>query len=65
MELGGCTTSQATYIWELGEEHCPLEKVRTTKGTIINQTFIDEENLIRIKLLEPSNRIFLDVQTFL
>ena len=58
MELGGCATSQATYIWELGEEHCPLEKVRTTKGTIINQTFIDEENLIRIKLLEPSNRNF-------
>lgn len=58
MELGGCSTSQATYIWELGEEHCPLEKVRTTNGNIINQTFVDEDNLIRIKLLEPSNRNF-------
>ena len=31
MEFGGCATSQATYIWELGEEHCPLEKSKNNK----------------------------------
>lgn len=58
LTTAGCTTPQATYIWEFGEEYCALERVRTVRGRIENQVFIDEEKLIRIKLLKPSTRDF-------
>ena len=55
----GCVTGTRTYVWEIPEKLCQLERVREVQGQMVGNIFTDFKALIRLQVGPPFRADYL------